>query len=73
MKKFSGIANFQAPQAKKAQPITAAPQEKYATPHAEEGHVRKNVNLITAHSSERDYEVSTGSSDDERELNPDKL
>ena len=73
MKKFSGIANFQAPQTEQAQPTTAVLQEEYATPHAEEGHVRTNVNLITTDPSEKDSEVPTRSIDDLRELNPDEL
>ena len=57
----------------KLNPSLPPPRRRNATPHVEEGHVRTNVSLITANPSERDYEVPTRSSVDERELNPDEL
>ena len=48
MKKFSGISNFQTPQAKQAQATTSTTQVEFATPYAEEIQGHTNVNLTTA-------------------------
>ena len=71
MKRFSGIPKFQAPQANQAQATTSTTQVEFATPYAVEIHGHTNVNLTTADPPER--EAATRASEEERELNPDKL
>ena len=70
-KKFSGISNYQTPQAKQAQATTSTTQVEFPSPYAEEMQGNTNVILTTADPLER--EVTTRAGDEERELNPEEL
>ena len=70
-KKFSGISNYQTPQAKQAQATTSTTQVEFASPYAEEMQGHTIVILSTADPLER--EVTTRAVDEERELNPEEL
>ena len=70
-KKFSGISNYQTPQAKQAQATTSTTQVEFASPYAEEMQGHTNVILTTADPLER--EVTTRAGEEERELNPEEL